>query len=93
MNERIVYEALVYHALPCLRTVHVTLPRAESRLQIGNVICCYMEKLIIKNGAQFKFLSPEVIAWSFVLRLENLAARITSTIKHSLRFQQEGAIE
>ena len=36
MNERIVYKALVYHALPWLRTVHATLPRAESRLQIGN---------------------------------------------------------
>ena len=72
---------------------HVTLPRAESRLQIGNFICCYMNRLIIKNGAQFKFHLPEVIAWSFVLRLEHLAARITSTIKHSLRFQEEGAIE
>ena len=51
------------------------------------------EEVNHKNGAQFKFHLPEVIAWSFVLRLEHLAVRITSTIKHSLRFQQEGAIE
>ena len=93
MNERIVYEALVYHALPWLRTVHVSLPRAESRLQIGNFNCCYMKKLIIKNGAQFKFHLPGVFVWSFVLRLEQLAVRITSTFKYSLMFQQEGTIE
>ena len=93
MDERIVYEALVHHALPWLRTFHVTFPRAESRLQIGNFICCQYEEVNHKNGAQFKFHLPEVIAWSFVLRLEHLAVRITSTIKHSLRFQQEGAIE
>ena len=33
------------------------------------------------------------VVWSSVLRLEHLAVCITSTIKHSLRFQQEGAIE
>ena len=88
MDERIVYKALVHNALPWLRTVHVTFPSAESRLQIGNFICCYMKKLIIKIAP-----SSSVIAWSFVLRLEHLAVRITSTIQHSLRFQQEGAIE
>ena len=94
MNERIVYEASVYHALPWLRTVHDTLPRVESRLQIGNFMCCYMTKLFTTNGAQFKFHLPGgVFAWSFLLRLEHLAVRITSTIEHSLRFQQEGAIE
>ena len=35
----------------------------------------------------------EEITWAFVLRLEHLAVLITSTIKHSLRFQQERAIE
>ena len=69
MNGLVVNE-LVHLPLPWLRTVHVTLPRAESRLHIRNFICCYMNKLIIKNGAQFKFLLPEVIAWSFELRLE-----------------------
>ena len=92
MNESIVYEALVYYALPWLRIVHVTLSRAESHLQIGNFICCYVKKLIINNGAKFKFHLPEVFAWSFVLRLEHLAVTFV-TIKHSLRFQQEGAIE
>ena len=52
-----------------------------------------MKRLIIRNGAQFKLHLPGVFAGSFVLRLENLAVRITPTIKHSLRFQQEGAIE
>ena len=52
-----------------------------------------MKRLIIRNGAQFKFHQPRVFAWSFVLRLEHLAVQITSTIKHSSRFQQEGAIE
>ena len=51
-----------------------------------------MKRFIIRNGAQFKH-QPRVFAWSFVLRLEHLAVQITSTIKHSLRFQQEGAIE
>ena len=46
-----------------------------------------------KNGAQFKFHLPGVFVWSFVLRLEQLAVRITSTFKYSLMFQQEGTIE
>ena len=37
-------------------------------------------------------LARNVFAWSFVLRLEHLAVTFV-TIKHSLRFQQEGAIE
>ena len=92
MNERIIYEALVYHALPWLRTARHAY-KSESRLQIGTFNCCDMKKLIIKNGAQFKLHLPGVFALSFVLRLEHLAARITSTIKHSLRFQPEGTIE
>ena len=40
---------------------------------------------------EVKFHLPEVFAWSFVLRLEHLAVTFV-TIKHSLRFQQEGAI-
>ena len=52
-----------------------------------------MKRLIIRNGAQFKLHLPGVFAGSFVLRLQLLAVRITPTIKHSLRFQQEGAIE
>ena len=72
---------------------HVMLPRVESRLKIGNFMCRYMKRLITTNGVQFKFHLPEVFTWSSLLRLEHLAVWITSTIKHSLRFQQEGAIE
>ena len=46
-----------------------------------------------KKWRPVQVLLPEVIVWSFVLRLEHLVVRITSTIKHSVRFQQEGAIE
>ena len=52
-----------------------------------------MKRLIIRNGAQFKLHLPGVFAGSFVLRLQLLAVRITPTIKHSLKFQQEGVIE
>ena len=33
-------------------------------------MCCYLKKLVIRNGAQFKFYLPGVFAWLFVLRLE-----------------------
>ena len=33
----------------CLRTVQVTLPRAESRLQEGSLMCCCMRKLSLTN--------------------------------------------
>ena len=91
MKERI--EALVQTMRCHGCEQHVTLPRVESRLQIGNFMCRYMKRLITTNGVQFKFHLPVVFAWSFLFRLEHLAVRITSTIKHSLRFQQQGAIE
>ena len=61
MNERIVYEALVYHVLPWLQTVHVMLPHMESHLQTGNFRCFSMKRLIIQNSTQFKYHLPGVL--------------------------------
>ena len=93
MNERIVYEALAYHALPAVANSSRHASSRGVSLRNWEFLCCYMKRLIIRNGAQFKFHLPGVFAWSFVLRLEHLAVRITPTIKHSLKFQQEGVIE
>ena len=51
------------------------------------------EEVNHKKWRPVQVLLPEVIVWSFVLRLEHLVVRITPKIKHSVRFQQEGAIE
>ena len=74
-------------------TVYVMLPSAESRLQIGEFHLLLYEEVNHKKWRPVQVLLPEVIVWSFALRLEHLVVRITPTIKHSVRFQQEGAIE
>lgn len=85
MNERIVNEALV-----CQFKSHLL---TQSKPQVGNFTHGYMKKLSVRNGTQFKFHFPGVFAWLFVPRLEHLVIQITSTIKNSLRIQQEQQIE
>ena len=79
-----------WYTMRCHGCEHFTSRFLTQSLAYKSGISCVV---IIKNGAQFKFHLPEVIAWSFVLRIEHLGVRITSTIKHSFRFQQEGGIE
>lgn len=85
MNERIVNEALV-----CQFKSHLL---TQSQPQVGNFTHGYMKKLSVRNGTQFKFHFPGVFAWLFVPWLEHLVIQITSTIKNSLRIQQEQQIE
>ena len=58
MNERIVYEALVCHVLPAVANSSRHASSRGVSPRNWEFLCCYMKRLVIRNGAQFKFHLP-----------------------------------